>query len=152
MVPVFERVYLVSHAYRAEPSVTTRHLSEATQLDCELGFVNFEELLDAVEMVGQTILRNVTEKHPEILEEFGVEPPEVNEKFHDLHYEKHNRLFSNERVEIIGKNKIWNRRMRKKFAHGLLKRINPTSLRLPIFQRQNAHFILSPIQKTLNIH
>lgn len=80
MVPVFERVYLVSHAYRAEPSVTTRHLSEATQLDCELGFVNFEELLDAVEMVGQTILRNVTEKHPEILEEFGVEPPEVNGK------------------------------------------------------------------------
>lgn len=80
MVPVFERVYLVSHAYRAEPSVTTRHLSEATQLDCELGFVDFDELLDAVEMVGQTILKNVTEKHPEILKEFGVEPPQVNSK------------------------------------------------------------------------
>lgn len=30
MVPVFERVFLVAHAYRAEPSVTTRHLTEST--------------------------------------------------------------------------------------------------------------------------
>lgn len=49
MVPVFERVWTIAHAYRAEPSVTTRHLSETTQMDCEFGFVNFEELLDLLE-------------------------------------------------------------------------------------------------------
>ena len=56
MVPVFERVYLVSHIYRSEPSITTRHLSESIQMDCELGFVEFEELLDAFEFVGRETL------------------------------------------------------------------------------------------------
>ena len=51
LVPIFERVFTIAHAYRAEPSVTTRHLSVATQLDCEFGFVEFEELLDLLELV-----------------------------------------------------------------------------------------------------
>lgn len=52
MVPVFERVFTIAHAYRAEPSVTTRHLSEVVQLDCEFGFVSFGDLLDLLEKVG----------------------------------------------------------------------------------------------------
>ncbi len=46
LVPVFERVFTIAHAYRAEPSVTTRHLAVATQMDCEFGFVEFADLLD----------------------------------------------------------------------------------------------------------
>lgn len=75
MVPVFERVYLVSHAYRAEPSVTTRHLSESTQLDCELGFLSFEELMDALEFIGSKTLDYVAKKHFDILSQFSSEPP-----------------------------------------------------------------------------
>ncbi len=80
MVPTFERVFLVSHAYRAEPSVTTRHLSESTQMDCELGFVEFEELLDALEQVGSEAIRYAAEKHPEILKHFGVDEPKIPSK------------------------------------------------------------------------
>ncbi len=80
MVPVFERVYLVSHAYRMEPSVTTRHLSESIQLDCELGFVNFEELLDALEFVGKYTIGFVASKYPQVLKEYGVENPRVDGK------------------------------------------------------------------------
>lgn len=72
LVPTFERVYLVSHAYRAEPSVTTRHLSESIQMDCELGFVDFEELLDALEFVGTHTLNYVAQTHSEILKDFNV--------------------------------------------------------------------------------
>lgn len=57
MVPVFERVYTISKAYRAEPSVTTRHLSENTQMDCEFGFVTFEQLLDLLEQTVKGILK-----------------------------------------------------------------------------------------------
>ncbi len=57
MVPVFERVYTVSKAYRAEPSVTTFHLSENTQMDCEFGFVSFEELLNLLEEAAKGILK-----------------------------------------------------------------------------------------------
>lgn len=59
MVPVFERVWTISHAYRAEPSVTTRHLCETTQLDFELGLVTFEELLDLLEKVAVEMFRHV---------------------------------------------------------------------------------------------
>lgn len=60
LVPVFERVFTITKAYRAEPSVTTRHLTEATQMDCEFGFVDFEELLDLLEKMGTAIVPNAT--------------------------------------------------------------------------------------------
>ncbi|HVT01021.1 MAG TPA: aspartate--tRNA(Asn) ligase [Patescibacteria group bacterium] len=75
MVPTFERVFLVSHAYRAEPSVTTRHLSESTQMDCELGFAEFVDLLDALEHVGSKTVNHAAEKYENILKQFGVEKP-----------------------------------------------------------------------------
>jgi len=59
MVPVFERVWTIAHAYRAEPSVTTRHLAETTQLDFEIGFVTFEELLNLLEKVAVRMLKHV---------------------------------------------------------------------------------------------
>jgi nondiscriminating aspartyl-tRNA synthetase len=74
MVGVFERVYTISHAYRAEPSVTTRHLSEAVQLDIEIGFIDsFEELLDAIELVGTSIVSDVSKNCEKILAFFGIE-------------------------------------------------------------------------------
>lgn len=40
LVGVFERVYTFATAFRAEKSATTRHLSEYTSLDAEMGFIN----------------------------------------------------------------------------------------------------------------
>lgn len=62
LVPVYERVFTIAHAYRAEPSVTTRHLSETTQLDLEFGFVEFEQLLDFLEEVALSMIKYVEEK------------------------------------------------------------------------------------------
>ncbi len=72
LVPVFERIFTIAHAYRAEPSVTTRHLSVSTQMDCEFGFTEFDELLDLLEKVGTLVLKYVEEKKSKILEEFGA--------------------------------------------------------------------------------
>lgn len=74
MVPVFERVYTVAHAYRAEPSVTTRHLAETTQIDFEFGFVNFEELLDLFEHVMTETLKHVETKCSSQLKSLNLEP------------------------------------------------------------------------------
>ena len=73
LVPVFERVYTIAHAYRAEPSVTTSHLSVATQMDCEFGFAEFEELLDLLEKVGVETLKYAEEENSQILKDFGIE-------------------------------------------------------------------------------
>lgn len=76
MVPVLERVYLFSHAYREEPSVTTRHLSEVVQLDCEFGYIDrFEELLDFLECVGVGMIDKAAEYSEKHLKDFGVEKP-----------------------------------------------------------------------------
>ena len=73
MVTVFERVWTIAHAYRAEPSVTTRHLTETTQMDCEIGFTDFNELLDVLEEVATVMLKHVEEKCGDILKEFKME-------------------------------------------------------------------------------
>ena len=64
MVGAFERVYEIGHSYRAEPSSTTRHLTELTMLDIEMGFVDdHEEILDMVGDVVQYTLKKVYEEH-----------------------------------------------------------------------------------------
>lgn len=73
LVPVLERVFVITKAYRAEPSVTTRHLTEITQMDVEMGFMDFESLLDSLERVAVRMLKMVEEECQVILEEFGIE-------------------------------------------------------------------------------
>lgn len=81
MVGVFERVYTISHAYRAEPSVTTRHLSEVVQLDIEIGFIDsFDDLLNALELVGTSIVLDVSKNCAKILSKVGVEAPLIPTK------------------------------------------------------------------------
>lgn len=58
MVGVFERVFEINPTYRAEPSATTRHMTEYITIDAEMGFVSFEELR---EFAGG-LLRHIVEK------------------------------------------------------------------------------------------
>lgn len=89
MVGVFERVFTISKAYRAEPSVTTRHLAESTQLDVEIGFIeNFEELLDALEFVGTFIVSKVSKEYAGILSSFGVGKPLIPDSLPRLTLQK----------------------------------------------------------------
>lgn len=75
MVGVFERVCTIAHAYRAEPSVTTRHLSEVVQMDCEIGFIdNFSQLLEMLEFVGVSIVKRTVDKCKDIILSFGELP------------------------------------------------------------------------------
>jgi nondiscriminating aspartyl-tRNA synthetase len=73
LVPVFERVFTIAHAYRAEPSVTTRHLSVSTQMDFEIGFANFKELLDFIEEIAFKMFKHAEDKSAKYLELFNVE-------------------------------------------------------------------------------
>lgn len=73
MVGAFERVYEIGHSYRAEPSATTRHLTELTMLDIEMGFVNgHDEVLDMVGDMTQYALRKVYEEHADELKSLNA--------------------------------------------------------------------------------
>lgn len=64
MVGAFERVFEIGHSYRAEPSATTRHLTELTMLDIEMGFVeSHDEVMDLVGEVTQYTLKRTYDDH-----------------------------------------------------------------------------------------
>lgn len=65
MVGAFERVYEIGPAFRAEPSATTRHVSEVTMLDIEMGFIDSHE--DVLNMVQDMTYDAVTK----VYEQFG---------------------------------------------------------------------------------
>jgi nondiscriminating aspartyl-tRNA synthetase len=73
MVGAFERVYEIGHSYRAEPSATTRHLTELTMLDIEMGFVSgHDEVLDMVGDMTQYALKTVYEKYADDLKSLNA--------------------------------------------------------------------------------
>jgi nondiscriminating aspartyl-tRNA synthetase len=73
MVGAFERVYEIGHSYRAEPSATSRHLTELTMLDIEMGFVeNHDEVLNMVGDMTQYALKTVYEKHADDLKSLNA--------------------------------------------------------------------------------
>lgn len=73
MVGVFERVYEIGHSYRAEPSATTRHITELTMLDIEMGFVkDHDEVLDMVGNMTQYALQQVYADHADDLKSLNA--------------------------------------------------------------------------------
>ncbi len=68
MVGAFERVFEIGHSYRAEPSATTRHMTELTMLDIEIGFVeSHEEVLSTVADMTKAVLIRVYKEHADDL-------------------------------------------------------------------------------------
>lgn len=73
MVGAFERVFEINHSYRAEPSATTRHLTELTMLDIEMGFVeSHDDVLDMVGNMTADVLRRVYDEHGDDLKSLNA--------------------------------------------------------------------------------
>jgi nondiscriminating aspartyl-tRNA synthetase len=95
MVGAFERVFEIAPAYRAEPSATTRHLSEVVMLDIEMGFVqNLDEVLDTVGEMTLYTLRQVYQKHAEDLKSLNAPELVVTDKVPKLTVAKIHELYS----------------------------------------------------------
>jgi len=76
MVGVFERVFEIGPAFRAEEHSTVRHLNEYNSLDLEMGFIeSYTEVLDVLIGVLQHMIDTATNRHPADLALLGVDPP-----------------------------------------------------------------------------
>jgi len=96
LVSIFERVFTVAKAFRAEPSVTTRHLSEYISLDCEVGFIeDWQDLLIICEKVIKHILKRVEKNCQKELEIWKAKIPQIKRKIP--------RLKLKEALEIISR-------------------------------------------------
>ena len=78
MVGPFERVFTVAKIFRAEKSATTRHISEATCLDFEMGFIeNEREPMKVLEIAVRDTVKRVGELHADIFTRFNTTVPMI---------------------------------------------------------------------------
>lgn len=74
MVGVYERVFALMKCFRAEKSNTRRHLTEATQFEFEMGFIeDFGEVMDMLEKTVKYIVKTVSEENKQELKVLDVE-------------------------------------------------------------------------------
>ena len=76
MVPVFERVYEIGRAYRAEKSNTNRHMSEILMLDMEMWFIDsFEDIIDMTDRFVKYIIEQTWKDGEKLLTELWSAKP-----------------------------------------------------------------------------
>jgi nondiscriminating aspartyl-tRNA synthetase len=81
MVGVFERVFEIGSAFRAEPHFTTRHVNEYISLDAEMGFIrDFSEVMDMLNKVIKKMFALLEKEGQSYLEMYKIKILEVPEK------------------------------------------------------------------------
>jgi len=87
MVGVFERVYEVGPAFRAEPHDTARHLAEYTSLDAELGFIadHFDVMAVCRDAVAG-MADSVRERGRSAMQLLSATPPTVPAEIPHIHF------------------------------------------------------------------
>jgi nondiscriminating aspartyl-tRNA synthetase len=81
VMSAFERCFSVNKVFRAEPSSTTRHLTEIVSLDAEMAFIDsWTDVRDMAENTVKYILKQVEIKNAEHIKLLGVELPVMIDK------------------------------------------------------------------------
>lgn len=82
MVGVYERVFEIGPAFRAELSATTRHVSEVTMLDIEMGFTeDHQQVLDVVQELTYDVLTKIYKDFADDLKSLNAPELQLKEKF-----------------------------------------------------------------------
>lgn len=85
MVGAYERVFEFGATYRAEPSMTTRHMTEFITVDVEMGFI--ESLKDVLHLLSGVVNKAVDEtwsKREKELQALGATRPVLTKEFPEI--------------------------------------------------------------------
>jgi nondiscriminating aspartyl-tRNA synthetase len=87
LVGVFERVFEVGPAFRAEPHDTARHLAEYTSLDAEFGFIaDHHDVMAVLRDAIAGMAAGAVSRAGGALELLGLKPPVVPEQIPEIHF------------------------------------------------------------------
>jgi nondiscriminating aspartyl-tRNA synthetase len=111
-------MFSVNKVFRAEPSSTTRHLTEVVSLDAEMGFIDsWQEVRDMAESTVRFILEQVKIKNKEHLELLGADVPTMIEQTPTL---KHSKKFKTKFLQNLAvmyvERRIQTPKMKDKFV------------------------------------
>jgi nondiscriminating aspartyl-tRNA synthetase len=82
MVGVFERVFEIGPAFRAELSATTRHVSEVTMLDIEVGFIkDHNEVIELVQEMVYEVVSKIQDKYKKDILKMNISPIKLTKEF-----------------------------------------------------------------------
>lgn len=94
MVGVFERAFEINPTYRAEPSATTRHMTEFIHIDAEMGFVTFDELLKTTGGLLKAVTESVWQTNEADLKKWNANKPVFPDEIPSLGLEEIHELYS----------------------------------------------------------
>lgn len=82
MVSVFERVYEIGRAYRAEKSNTSRHMSEILMLDMEMWFIDsFDDIIEMTEKFINYVVEKTWQEAENLLTDLWATKPLTKANF-----------------------------------------------------------------------
>ena len=82
----FENVFEIGPIFRAEPSRTNRHLSEAISIDAEKAFVDYTDMMALLEEIILHIIASIKEKKKDDLRYLDLELPAAKMPFPKYSY------------------------------------------------------------------
>jgi nondiscriminating aspartyl-tRNA synthetase len=90
MVGAFERAYEIAPVYRAEPSATTRHMTEYVSVDGEMGFITLKDLEHFLSGLLKASVDAAWAKHETELKRWNASKPVLPDEIpvltmHDIH-------------------------------------------------------------------
>jgi nondiscriminating aspartyl-tRNA synthetase len=94
MVGVFERVFETNPTYRAEPSATTRHMTEYITIDAEMGFIEFDDLLKFTSGLINHVVDKVWEAYGDDLRKWNTQKPVLTADFPRLTMKEVHELYA----------------------------------------------------------
>ncbi|MDQ3837446.1 MAG: OB-fold nucleic acid binding domain-containing protein, partial [Thermoproteota archaeon] len=82
----FENIFEIGPIFRAEPSRTNRHLSEAISIDVECAFVDYNDVMSLLERMVSKIVDTLKEKNQDELEYLHLQLPSMDVPFSKYRY------------------------------------------------------------------
>jgi aspartyl-tRNA synthetase len=82
----FENVFEIGPIFRAEPSRTNRHLSEAISIDVEQAFVDYNDIMQLLEKMILSIVDSIKETNKSELEYLNLQLPKIELPFPKYSY------------------------------------------------------------------
>ena len=95
MVGVFERVFEIAPVYRAELSATTRHMTEYTSVDGEMGFITLDDLKKFLSGMLGTVIDEVWAKHETELKRWNATKPVLPKEIPTISMQEIHEKYSN---------------------------------------------------------
>jgi aspartyl-tRNA synthetase len=98
----FENVFEIGPIFRAEPSRTNRHLSEATSIDIEKAYAEYKDVMEILESMIHYVWDEVKDKNKSNLQYLKIKLPDIS-----FHFQRYRYSDLIEKLQNVGESIEW---------------------------------------------